>query len=313
MNNRAALVDTWRLIEFNANALKSDLSLTFSGDIRSTANEPFRFRAPNGSLQVGVQFDGPFTRLLERNNYRQALIDYQQDRRQLIQFEDNVNRTLRATLRRLEQLRENLEIQRRAVAFAVRRVDETRERLNEPPPVGQPRQLPPVFDLLTALSDLRNTQNNFMSVWLNYYAARMLLYRELGIMELDDRGIWIDRPLDEYRCDGCDGCPLPPDVPQQWIIDANQPARPAEQVQPPRHLRRPADTRPARALDGAPRRPRSGAPSRSPWRRAPPSQQCTGRQRSNRQRLSQPRTWRRLSPVRQPTWSTPRSERLAGS
>src|SRR6185503_15272688 len=102
---------------------------------------PFRFRAPNGSLQVGVQFDGPFNRLLERNNYRQALIDYQQDRRQLVQFEDNVNRTLRATLRRLEYLRENLEIQRRAGALAVRRVDEMLERLNEPPAVGQPRQL----------------------------------------------------------------------------------------------------------------------------------------------------------------------------
>src|SRR5262249_27694398 len=150
-----------------------------------------RFRAPAGSLRVGLQFEGPFNRLLERNNYRQALIDYQQDRRQLIQFEDNVNRTLRATLRRMEQLRENLELQRRAGALAVRRVDEMFERLNEPPVVGQPRQLPPVFDLLTALSDLRNTQNNFMSVWLNYYQSRMLLYRELGIMELDDRGVWL--------------------------------------------------------------------------------------------------------------------------
>ena len=51
----------------------------------------------------------------------------------------------------MEQLRENLEIQRRAGALAVRRVDEMFERLNEPPATGQPRQLPPVFDLLTAL------------------------------------------------------------------------------------------------------------------------------------------------------------------
>ncbi len=202
MNNRAALVDTWRLIEFNANALKSDLSITFNGDIRSTNNEPFRFRAPNGSLQVGVQFDGPFNRLLERNNYRQALIDYQQDRRQLIAVrrQRSPHAAQPAAAAGATAREPGDSTPRRALA--VRRVDEMFERLNEPPPAGQPRQLPPVFDLLTALSDLRNTQNNFMSVWLNYYATRMLLYRELGIMELDDRGIWIDRPLDEYRTPG---------------------------------------------------------------------------------------------------------------
>src|SRR5207244_9859923 len=108
MNNRAALVDTRRLIEFNANRLKSDLNLTFDGDMQSTDNKPFRFRAPAGSLRVGLQFEGPFNRLLERNNYRQALIDYQQDRRQLIQFEDTVHRALRARLRPQDYLRENL-------------------------------------------------------------------------------------------------------------------------------------------------------------------------------------------------------------
>jgi hypothetical protein len=144
-----------------------------------------------------------------------------------VQFEDGVYRSMRQLLRRLEQLRENLEIQRRAGALAVRRVDEMFERLNEPPQPGLPRQVPPVFDLLTALSDLRNTQNNLMSVWLNYYAARMLLYRDMGIMELDDRGNWIDRPLDEYRYEGGDACPLPPEVPEQWIIDANKEPVPA--------------------------------------------------------------------------------------
>jgi hypothetical protein len=194
------------------------------------------------------------------------LIDYQQDRRQLVQLEDNVHRTLRATLRRLEQLRENLEIQRRAGALAVRRVDEMLERLNEPPPVGQPRQLPPVFDLMTALSDLRNTQNNFMSVWLNYYASRMTLYRELGIMELDDRGIWIDRPLDEYRYQGCEDCPLPPDVPQQWIIDANQPEGEGPTQPQPAFGRPPLPTNPGPVLplpsDGIPTQvPEWGSPA----------------------------------------------------
>jgi len=265
MNNRASLVDTWRLIEFNANALKSDLTLTFAGDIETTDNKPFRFRAPNGQLQVGVQYDGPFNRLLERNNYRQALIDYQRDRRQLVQFEDTVHRTMRQILRRLDQLRENLEIQRRAGALAVRRVDEMFERLNEPPQPGVARTLPPVFDLFTALSDLRSTQNNLMSAYLNYHASRMLLYREMGIMELDDRGIWIDRPLDEYRAEAAEECPLPPDVPAEWIRDANEAcqaqrgARPSGDAQKPQL---PAASGPAIPLP-------SGAPASVPDPRGP--------------------------------------------
>jgi hypothetical protein len=92
MNNRAALVDTWRLIQYNANALQSAMNVTLSGDLSTTGNDPLRFRAPTGSLRAGLQFDGPFTRLLERNNFRQVIIDYQRDRRQLIQYEDAVSR-----------------------------------------------------------------------------------------------------------------------------------------------------------------------------------------------------------------------------
>jgi hypothetical protein len=235
MNNRAALVDSWRLITFNANALLSGLDITFSGDLGTTGDNPLKFRAPNGNMQVGARFDAPFTRLLERNNYRQVLISYQADRRQLIGYQDGVYRSLRATLRNLDQLRTNLEIQRRAVVIAVRRVDQTREVLNEPPPPAQPgaaaQQLGPTaaLDLLRALQDLRDTQDNFMSVWLNYYAARMTLARDLGIMQLDARGLWIDQPIvaADWLCE--DNCPVPPAVPLEWLNQAGVPTE-AEEI-----------------------------------------------------------------------------------
>lgn len=262
MNNRAALVDTWRLITFNANALLSRVDVVFSGDISTVGDNPVRFRAPTGSLRAGLRFDAPLTRLLERNNYRQVLIDYQRDRRQLIQFEDAVNQSLRQTLRRLRQLEVNLEIQRRAVAIAVRRVDQTQEALNEPPrqvEPGQPAaQLGPTaaLNLLTALSDLRNSQNAFMSVWLNHYATRMMLYRELGVMEIDQSGLWVDQPLDALlACVDRHQQPLPPDVPDAWFraleaapdVEPRGPAdRPpsAEEVLPRQDLPPPATIRP---------------------------------------------------------------------
>ena len=225
MNNRASLVDTWRLIEFNANALKSNLTIRVDGDSATTVNRPFGFDENGNSLRASLEFDPPFTRLVERNNFRQQLIEYQQSRRQLIQFEDGVNQSLRNLLRNLDQLSINLEIQRRAVAIAIRRVDQTREALNRPVAPPQPGEAPNVLgptaaqNLLFALSDLRSAQNNLMSVWLNHYGTRMLLYRELGIMQLDDNGLWIDYPLEAMQPPSSDQTPLPPPVPAAWLED----------------------------------------------------------------------------------------------
>ncbi|REK12904.1 MAG: hypothetical protein DWQ37_09760 [Planctomycetota bacterium] len=227
MNNRASLVDQWRLITFNANQLKAGLDLTFEGDINTTGNNPVNFNGRDGSLRVGVAFDAPFTRRLQRNNYRSALIFYQQQRRDMYQYQDGVKLSIRAILRQLAQLEVNMEIQRRAVVIAVRRVDKTREDLNKPPAPVEPgmpvESLGPTVgqNLIFALNDLTSAQNNLMSVVFNYYEARLLLYRTLGILDLDDCGMWIERPIDEAEHLTEDQCPLPPEVPQDWIEDAD--------------------------------------------------------------------------------------------
>lgn len=223
MNNRAALVDVWRLIEFNANALKSNVTIRMSGDVQTVRNNPLSFDENAGTLRASVQFDPPFTRLVERNVFRQQLIEYQQARRRLIQFEDGVHQGLRQLLRDLEQLQVNLEIQRRAVAIAIRRVDQTRESLNRPVPPAAPGQPPAAFgptvaqDLLFALSDLANAQNAMLSVWLGYQATKMRLYRELGVMQLDNDGIWIETPLMAAPRLAAEEDSMPPPVPPAWL------------------------------------------------------------------------------------------------
>lgn len=232
MNNRATLVDTWRLIEFNANALESGLDIIISGDVGTTGSNPTDFNRTTGNLRAGLRFDGPFTRLNERNIYRAQLIAYQQARRRLIQFEDGVHQRLRANLRQLSQQRANLEIQRRAMAIAIRRVDERRENLNKPVTPAAPgataQQFGPTAarDLLDALSDLRSVQNNVMSVWLAYYASHMTLIRDLGVMQLDENGMWVAQPLDQFERMGPDECLLPPAIPDQWFKDLDAVGQP---------------------------------------------------------------------------------------
>lgn len=246
MNNRAALVDVWRLIEFNANRLKSDITIGLAGDVQTVRDNPLSFDENAGTLRASLQIDPPFTRLVERNVFRQQLIEYQQSRRRLIQYEDTVNQGLRQLLRDFEQLRVNLEIQRRSVAIAIRRVDQTRESLNKPIPPALPGQ-PPVAlgptvaqDLLFALTDLATAQNAMMSVWIGYQAATMRLYRELGLMQLDDEGIWIPTPIQGAARMSAEEAELPPDVPQAWL-DALGPDDGAAGAPPPPALLPPAE------------------------------------------------------------------------
>jgi hypothetical protein len=46
--------------------------------------------------------------------------------------------------------------------------------------------------VVTALGDLQDAQNDFLSVWVNYEVQRLNLDLDLGTMRLDAEGIWLD-------------------------------------------------------------------------------------------------------------------------
>ena len=202
MNARARLVDSWRLIYFNANNLLSDLDLVFSGDIGNVGDNPFDLRGSRGRLRAGIEFDAPLTRLEERNIYRQALIEYQQARRNYYQFRDQIYQGLRNTLRQIRLNEVNFELRRAAVQVAISQVDLTQLRLSEPPKPEATEQFnnTTARDLVQSLSDLLNVQNDFLSVWVNYEVQRLNLETDLGIMELMPNGLRIENgiPLEMY-------------------------------------------------------------------------------------------------------------------
>jgi hypothetical protein len=199
MNNRAALVDSWRLIQFNADQLQSDLNIRFSGDIGNIGDNPFNLNAATGRLRAGVEFDAPLTRLSERNTYRQALLEYQQARRNYYQFEDTVAQQLRGELRTITTNQINFELQRLAVLEAARQVmlntfiDQEEQRTLT-------TRVTAARDAVSALADLLDAQNSFMGFWVNYEVLRRGLDLDLGTLQLDSEGLWIDpgRITEEY-------------------------------------------------------------------------------------------------------------------
>ncbi len=202
MNARANLVDAWRLIFFNANDLRGFLNLVFSGDIGNVGDNPFDLRGSRGRLRMGVEFDAPLTRLAERNIYRQSLIEFQQARRTYYQFRDGIYQSLRNTLRQIRLNELNFELRRAAVQLAISQVDLTQMRLSEPPQPGETAQFDnnTARDLVQALGDLLNVQNDFLSVWVNHEVQLLSLELNLGVMELMPNGLRIDNqvPFETY-------------------------------------------------------------------------------------------------------------------
>ena len=213
MNARAALVDTWRQVEIAANDLRGDMSVTFSGDMGTLGNNPVQFRSTTGQLRVGLQFDPPLTRLAERNLYRESLINYQQARRRYYAYEDRVSQSLRDTLRTIRRYQLDFELRRASVHAAITQVDLTQLKLQKPPEPGGGNVFGATTarDLLTALTSLLDSQNTFLSTWVDYEVQRLNLDFDLGTMRLDAQGNWIDPgPIEpEQSLDGM----TPPDEP----------------------------------------------------------------------------------------------------
>lgn len=199
MNARANLVDSWRQIEFDANLLEADLDLVISGDAGRVGSSGSGLDVENSTLRFGLQFDSPITRLAERNRYRETLIEYQRSRRDYMLFEDRVSQSIRNTLRIVELSQVNFEVRRAAVQGAIAQVDLARLRISPPPKLGREARSSPTAarDLVSALSDLQDAQNDFLKVWVNYEVLRMLVDFELGTMRLNEAGLWVDPHSDE--------------------------------------------------------------------------------------------------------------------
>ncbi len=197
MNARAALVDAWRQIEFNADDLESVLDIVFDGEIYNTGDNPLRFRDAAGSLGVGVQFDAPLTRLVERNSYRASLIQYQQARRAYYQVNDAVTQSMRSIIRQIEFNKVDFEVRRTALRLAIAQVRQSRAAIERPPSPergGGGGSIGPTAsrDLTDALSSLNRAQDDFIQVWVSSEVQRGILDLQMGTMRLDAEGLWID-------------------------------------------------------------------------------------------------------------------------
>jgi outer membrane protein TolC len=196
MNARAQVMDARRAMEVAANRLEAVLNVVAAGDIgTSGGTKPFDFRGDRSTFRAGVQFTAPLDQVLERNAYRQSQVTYQRARRAYMDLEDRVKLDVRTQWRTLKVLKENIETARQNLRIAAVQLDSSVENFNAPVRPGQQSSSGSGnlgLNLLNALQSVLNAQNELIRIWVQFEQNRINIHRDMDIMQVDERGLWID-------------------------------------------------------------------------------------------------------------------------
>ncbi|RLS56702.1 MAG: hypothetical protein DWH91_06080 [Planctomycetota bacterium] len=230
MNEKASVTDARRKVEIAANRLQTGLNVVVEGDVRNSGgNKPFDFRGNRSQIRAGVQVTAPLDQMNDRNNYRASLITYQRARRDFMLLEDTVKNQVRRNWRQLAVLKRNLETSRLQLRLAARQYEAAVDDATAPAAVntggggGSGRSGLAGNNLLQALNSIVSAQNSLIQNWVAYEQNRLSIYRDMGMMEIGEDGIWNDP---QYRnlidTDTPEERPVPPILPEMGPDNDNQ-------------------------------------------------------------------------------------------
>lgn len=196
MNQRAIVTDARRKVEVAANALRAVLDVRVEQEFRTRpllqADNPLDFRRTNSTFRAGLNFVAPLDQIQQRNAYRVSQINYQRARRDYMLSEDRVKFSVRQAWRQLEVLKQNFEVTRFAVRVAAQQYDNAVEQASNPNLQAGRSAGQSGLNVINALNSVLQAQNDLIGIWVQYESARLNIYRDMGIMEIDARGLWVD-------------------------------------------------------------------------------------------------------------------------
>ena len=185
--------DADRAARVAANALETALGLKLSGasgarrNLAGAAEGDAQLRFGDGNYSALLETDLPWSRVPQRNAYRDRQVEAAAARRALEARVDEVKLDIRNGWRRRDDARDSFAIQSAALELSQRRVDNTR-MLQE---AGRAQ----MRDLLEAEEARLNAQNGLVSAMISYRIAEWALWRDAELLQVTDEGL-IHDPID---------------------------------------------------------------------------------------------------------------------
>jgi outer membrane protein TolC len=157
----------------------------------SASSEDAQFRLDKGAFSGLLTLNLPLERTAEQVSYRNSLINLERAVRSAQSQEDQIKLSVSNTLSTMRQARENLYIQTMAVLIAEKRVKSVTLFLE----AGRAA----MRDLLEAQDALLSAQNGLTSAAVGYRVAELELQRNIGLLEVDERGLWREALPEELK------------------------------------------------------------------------------------------------------------------
>lgn len=191
------VVDAQRKVVVAADRLRAELTLGGTAAAGSRRNTVARATMDDAQLRLDravytglLTLDLPLERTAERVAYRNSLINLERAVRAVQTQEDQIKLSVSSTLSAMRQARENLYIQTQAVMIAEKRVRSVTLFLE----AGRAQ----MRDLLEAQDALLTAQNSLTTAAVNYRVAELELQRNLGVLEIDEHGLWREYSPEDF-------------------------------------------------------------------------------------------------------------------
>jgi outer membrane protein TolC len=180
---REQLEDVERSLRLARQGLLPDLSLDLDLGYGGATDSSLGGALPDRwTASAGISMAIPLQQKAERNSYRSALIAREQAQRNYTQRLDQVDNEIKDQLRSLRRLELQIELQEGQIVQEQRAVTLTEIRY-ESGDLGN-------RDLLEAREALFNARNALIQLKVDHFIARLTLLRDLGLLFVDDRGMW---------------------------------------------------------------------------------------------------------------------------
>jgi outer membrane protein TolC len=183
ISERERLEDSERGFRFSKQALLPNLDLNLSWNAALDGlTDPANFETENESYSASISLDLPIDYVDEQIAYHSARIGLQRARRSHEEFLDNVVINVKSAFRGLERSKQSIDIQREQVrnsARFVRKAEIEFERGNSSN-----------RDVVEAKEQQLAAENALIQNQVDYEIARLRLLRDLGILFIDENGLF---------------------------------------------------------------------------------------------------------------------------
>lgn len=182
LNRRQQLEDSVRGVNIARDSLRPGLALGLGYDRTDFDTSFAHQRLDRDAYSASLTLDLPLDRLAERNAYRSSRIALDRARRSLDEFEDNLAVDVRRTFRELVRRKQSLDIQTELIEDQQRNVSIAKMRFERGDVSNRE-----VVEAQEALLEALNTR---IREKVDYEIARLNLLRNLGILFIDEHGMW---------------------------------------------------------------------------------------------------------------------------